>query len=279
MNNTDIAKLEKQAAKCRQTILRMVRAFHAGHLGPAFSCIDFVTAIYFHAMNIAPSNPHKADRDRFLLSAGHKCLAQYAALTELGYFDEKILETFGQLHSKIPDHPDMHKLPGIEVNTGALSHGLNIACGMALSARLDKNDSKVYIIMGDGELAEGSSWEAAAVAAHYKLDNIIVFVDQNNLQISGRTYDVMDFRPIGEHFKGFGWAVQEVDGHDMSQIVTTLDELPAEKGKPTVVVAHTTKGKGCSFADDQASYHYWKPSEEEIVKAENEIAEILKRME
>ena len=278
MDKTGIRELELQAAKCRKAVLRMVKANQAGHLGPAFSCMDFVTAIYFHSMKIDPKNPKMADRDRFILSAGHKCLAQYAALSELGFFEESVLDTFGSLHAKIPGHPDMHKLPGVEANTGALGHGLNLACGMALAARLDDNGSKVFVIMGDGELAEGSNWEAAAVAAHYNLDNIVVVVDQNNLQISGRTYDVMDFRPVGEHFAGFGWAVKEIDGHNMEEIVDALDSLPLEKGKPNLIVAHTTKGKGCSFAEDQASFHYWKPSGDDFEKAMKEIDDSIERM-
>ncbi len=278
MDKTGIRKLELQAAYCRKAVLRMVKANHAGHLGPAFSCMDFVTAVYFHAMKVDPKNPKLPERDRFILSAGHKCLAQYAALSELGFFDEAVLDTFGSLDAKIPGHPDMHKLPGVEANTGALGHGLNLACGMGLAARLDDNGSRVFVIMGDGELAEGSNWEAAAVAAHYKLDNIVVIVDQNNLQISGRTYDVMDFTPVADHFTGFGWAAREVNGHDMGEIVDALDALPFEKGKPNLIVAHTTKGKGCSFAEDQASYHYWKTTDETLLQAEKEIADIIERM-
>ena len=277
MSSANIPQLELQAAKCRKAILRMVRANGAGHLGPSYSCIDIVTALYFYAMKIDPKNPKMPDRDRFLLSAGHKCMAQYSALAEHGYFDEKILDTFGMIHSKIPGHPDMYKLPGVEANTGSLGHGLNIACGMALAAKNDNNGSRVFVIMGDGELAEGSNWEAAAVASHYKLDNIVVFVDQNNLQISGRTLDVMNFTPIGDHFKGFGWAAKEIDGHDMSQIVGVIDSLPFEEGKPNLIVAHTIKGKGCSFAEGIASFHYWKACEDDLTKAEEELSDILEK--
>jgi len=182
-------------------------------------------------MKVDPENPGLPDRDRFLLSAGHKCLAQYAALAEKGFFPKDVLDTYGELNSHIPGHPDMHKLPGVEANTGALGHGLSIAVGMALGMRLDGCDSKVYVVMGDGELAEGSSWEAAAAAAHYGIDSLVVFVDFNGLQISGRVQDIMNFTPIADHFAGFGWAVHEIDGNSMEEIVDVLDGLPLEKGK------------------------------------------------
>ena len=279
MNTKDIKGLELTAAKCRRNVLRMVEASHHGHLGGAMSCLDIVTALYFYKMNIRPEDPAWADRDRFLLSAGHKCMVQYAVLAERGYFDKAVLDTYGALKTKIPGHPDMHKLPGVEANTGALGHGLSIASGMALGLRSEGKDSKDYVVMGDGELAEGSNWEAAAVAAHYGLDNLTVFVDFNGLQISGKVQDIMNFTPIAEHFAAFGWAVRDIDGNDMAEVVNTLDSLPLEKGKPNLIVAHTIKSRGISFAENKASYHYWTPKGDELAQAIGEVEASIANLE
>lgn len=272
MTEKELAGLKLQATNCRLSVLRMLRASHHGHIGGAFSAMDIVTALYFYQMHIDPSNPSMADRDRFILSAGHKCLCQYAALAERGYFPKEILDTYGSLDAKIPGHPDMHKLPGIEANTGALGHGLSIAVGMALAQRLDHQKSKVYVVMGDGELAEGSNWEAAAAAAHHKLDNLVVFVDFNGLQISGRVQEVMDMTPIADHFRAFGWASKDIDGNSMEEIVEALDSLPLETGRPTVIVAHTIKAKGLSFGEDDAAYHFWNTTDDLMDRAERELS-------
>ncbi|MFZ3070854.1 MAG: transketolase [Anaerolineaceae bacterium] len=274
-DSTEIKELEHLALKCRRKVLRMVRASGHGHLGGAFSCIDIVTALYFHTMNVYPQNPLLEERDRFVLSAGHKCMAQYAVLAERGYFEEEILDTYGQLKSRLPGHPDMHKLPGIEANTGALGHGLSISVGMALGLRADKKASRVFTITGDGELPEGSNWEAAAAASHYGLDNFNVFVDNNGLQISGRTVDIMNMQPIAERFHAFGWETAEIDGNNMTEVVSVLDSLPLKLGKPSLIVAHTVKSKGLSFAEDKAEFHYWKPSLDELQQAENELDQML----
>ncbi len=279
MRTDNIKELEILAQKSRQNVLRMIRANGSGHLGPAYSCIDIVTALYFHGMDIDPKNPKKADRDIFLLSAGHKGMAQYAVLAEAGFFEKSILDTFGQFQSPIPGHPDMHKLSGIEANTGSLGHGLNLACGIALAKKQDGLKSRVFVITGDGELAEGSNWEAAAVAAHYGLDNLVLFVDRNGLQISGQTKDVMSFEPVADHFEGFGWMTKEIVGNDMKEIVSAIDAVPFEKGKPNLVVANTVKGKGFSKAENQVDYHYWKPSTEDMALAEKELAAKIAELE
>jgi transketolase len=244
----------------------MIEAGHAGHMGGAMSCIDIVTALYFYAMNVDPKNPAMPGRDRFILSAGHKCMAQYAVLCQRGFFDEKVLDTYGSLNSKIPGHPDMHKLPGVEANTGALGHGLSIGLGMALGLRMDGAKAKTFVVMGDGELAEGSNWEAAAAAAQHGADNLVVFADCNGLQISGKTADIMNMAPA-ERFAAFGWAVKEIDGNSMGEITGVLDAAPFTPGKPSFVAAHTIKARGVSFAEGIAKYHYWKPSAEELQKA------------
>ena len=279
MTKQGIKDLELSAAKSRRNVLRMVEASHHGHLGGAMSCLDIVTALYFYKLKIRPDDPKWADRDRFLLSAGHKCMVQYAVLAERGYFDKAVLDTYGALKTKIPGHPDMYKLPGVEANTGALGHGLSIATGMALALRADGKDAKVYVVMGDGELAEGSNWEAAAAAAHYGLDNLVVFVDFNGLQISGKVQDIMDFTPISDHFAAFGWAVRDIAGNNMEEVVRTLDALPLEKGKPSLIVAHTVKSKGISFAENKAAYHYWTPKGDEMAQAIHEVETSIAELE
>lgn len=279
MTKKELIELKLHATKCRLNVLRMVKASGHGHIGGAYSAMDIVTALYFYKMNVDPKNPQMEDRDRFILSAGHKCLVQYANLAEKGFFPKDVLDTYGSLGCHIPGHPDMHKLPGVEANTGALGHGLSIAVGMALSLRLSKMPSKVYVIMGDGELCEGSNWEAAAAAAHYKLNNLVAFVDFNGLQISGRVQEVMDMTPIADHFKAFGWEVKDIDGNDMQQVVDTLDSLPLNPEKPTLIVAHTVKAKGLSFGENDAAYHFWSPAPGQLEQAEAELNELAAQYE
>ncbi len=275
----DINQLKLEAARCRMNVLRMLRSSGAGHVGGALSAMDIVTALYFYKMHASAGAPKDPARDRFILSAGHKCLCQYAVLGERRYFSKEIFDTYGKLRSVIPGHPDMKKLPGVEANTGALGHGLAIADGMALSLRMDYPNAKVYVVMGDGELAEGSNWEAAAVAAHYGLDNVVLIVDFNTLQISGRVKDVMNFTPIGERFAAFGWAVRDIDGNNMEEIVSALDAVPFEKGRPTCIVAHTVKCKGLPFGEDDVAYHYWKPTPEQLDEAEKIVGDSIKELE
>lgn len=271
MPREEVPALEKRAANCRRHVVRLVRSSGCGHLGGALSCLDILAALYFRTMRYDPANPKLPDRDRFVLSAGHKCMALYAVLAESGFFDKSVLDTYGKLNSKIPGHPDMHKLPGVEANTGALGHGLSISVGMALGLRLKGFGSRVFTLMGDGELPEGSNWEAAAAAAHYGLDNLVAFVDANGLQISGATREIMNMQPIAARFAAFGWATREIDGNNMAQVAACLDRLPAAKGKPTLIVANTVKGKGLSFAENKVDYHYWKAGAEELAQAEKEL--------
>lgn len=278
MNQEELKQLKVTALRCRQNVLRMIRANGSGHLGPAFSCMDIVTALYFHVMDVDAGQPDKEERDRFLLSAGHKGMAQYAVLAEKGFFDKAVLDSFGQFKCLIPGHPDMHKLPGIEASTGSLGHGLNLACGMALALRQDKKKSRVFVLAGDGELAEGSNWEAAAVAAQYKLDNLCVIIDANGLQISGHTKEVMSYEPITGHFAGFGWAVAEMDGNHMEEIVAAFDRLPLQSGKPSLIVAHDIKAKGFSELEDQVGCHYWAPAPDAMVRAEKELEDAIKEV-
>lgn len=278
MDKREILKLEFTALNIRRDILRLIRAGEAGHVGGALSSVEILTALYFNLLRIDPGNPNWPQRDRFVLSAGHKCLVLYAALAERGFFDKSILDTYGALDSRIPGHPNMHKLPGVETNTGALGHGLSIAGGMAIGLRLDKSPARVYVLMGDGELAEGSNWEAASAAAMHKLDNLIVFVDRNKLQISGPTIEVMSYEPLDKRWSSFGWGVRVIDGHNLKSIIKNVREAPFEKGKPSVIIADTLKSKGLSFAEGKVSYHYWKTKPQEMEQAEHDLANIEKQL-
>ena len=274
MDSKEILKLEFTALNIRRNILRLIRAGESGHIGGALSTVEIVTSLYFNLLNIDPANPKWTQRDRFVLSAGHKCLVLYAALAERGFFDKSVLDTYGALDSKVPGHPNMHKLPGVETNTGALGHGLSIAGGMALGLRHDKSPAKVYVLMGDGELAEGSNWEAASAASMHKLENLIVFVDRNKLQISGPTIEVMSYEPLDERWRSFGWGVKVIDGHNLETIINTVKQAPFEKGKPSVIIADTVKSKGLSFAEGKVSYHYWKSNPEEMEQAKRDLDNI-----
>ena len=267
-------ELKRTGVRIRRNVLRMMRGGHSGHIGGAFSAADIITALYCKVMKVDPQNPKWPERDRFVLSAGHKCLALYAVLAERGFFDTSILDTYGSLGTILGGHPDMHKVPGVETSTGALGHGLSIAGGMAMGLRMDGLDSRVYVVMGDGELAEGSNWEAASAASHHGLDNLLLFVDRNTLQMCGRTVDVMCYEPLDRRWEAFGWSVREIDGHDMRQIVENARDFPFEKGKPSVIIANTVKSKCLSFAEDKAEYHYWTATEEEMKIADQCLLEI-----
>jgi transketolase len=278
LNKSEKTALEKMAVQNRKNVLRLMRAGRMGHIGGALSAIDIMTALYFKIMQVDPQNPDWQQRDRFVLSAGHKCLALYATLAEKGFFSHTVLDTYGALGSKLGGHPDMYKVPGVETNTGALGHGLSIAGGMAMGLKMDGLDAKVYVIMGDGELAEVSNWEAAAAASHHKLDNLLVFVDRNHLQISGPTVDVMNYEPLDKRWRAFGWRVREIDGHNLEQIVANATDIPFEKGKPSVIIADTVKSKGVSFAENKVDFHYWKATDEDLEIAERELDAIEERI-
>ncbi len=274
LSNEEEIKLKKTAVQIRKHVLRMIKAGGAGHIGGALSCTDILTALYFKILRVDPQNPAWPERDRFVLSAGHKCLALYGTLAERGFFDSSVLDTYGALCTKLGGHPDMHKLPGIESNTGALGHGLSISGGMAMGLKMDGLDSKVYAVLGDGELAEGSNWEAAAAASHHQLDNLVAFVDRNKFQHGGRTVDFMSYEPLDKRWEAFGWAVRVIDGNDMQQIYGNVTDTPFEKGRPSMIIADTIKSKGLPFMEDKASFHYWKVNEEEMEIAEQALQEI-----
>jgi transketolase len=273
-NRSEIAGLEEKALHLRRTMVAMMARAGTGHLGPAMSSTELVTALFFHALRISPGDPDKPDRDRFVMSAGHKCGILYAALAEKGYITRGTLDTFLEFDKTLGGHPDMRKVPGVDASTGSLGHGLPIGVGMAIAGKYDGLDYRVFVLLGDGELAEGSNWEAALSAHHFKLDNLVAIIDRNRLQIDGPTEEVMALEPLTDKWRSFGWAVSEIDGHDLAAIVGVLDQLPLEKGKPSVIIAPTTKGKGVSFMENQVTWHHKAPSKEEAVKALEELGTV-----
>lgn len=267
MERKDISYYEKIASKVRVDIVKALYHAGSGHPGGSLSAADIVTALYFGEMNIDPQNPKMEGRDKFILSKGHAAPAQYAALGERGYYPVEDMMTLRKLGSKFQGHANMHYVPGIEMSTGSLGQGFSSSIGFALANRLDGNDARTYVLLGDGELQEGIVWEAAMAAAHYHLTNLTAIIDWNGLQIDGRNEDVMNVKPIDEKFKAFGWDVQMIDGHDFQQIFDALDHARACTDKPSCIVAKTVKGKGVDFMEDQAGWHGKAPSEEEAKSA------------
>ncbi len=268
----DINLLSKTANELRKNVVKMICNAKSGHPGGSLSAADIVTALYFSEMNVDPKNPRMEDRDRFVLCKGHAAPVLYAALAEKGYFEKDLLMTLRKYGSPLQGHPDMKKLPGVDASTGSLGQGLSIANGMALAGKLDKKDYRVYALLGDGEQQEGQVWEAAMTAAHYGLDNLCAFLDSNGLQIDGEVEKVMNVAPLDEKWRAFGWHVIEINGHDFKEILDALDEARAVKGKPTMVIAKTVKGKGVSFMENLASWHGSAPNAEQTEKALEELS-------
>ena len=267
----DYTQFERTAANIRTGIIKAVHNAGSGHPGGSLSAADLVTALYFKEMNIDPKNPKMEGRDKFILSKGHAAPAQYAALAERGYFPKEDILQLRKLGSPFQGHPNMKKVPGIEMSTGSLGQGFSVAGGMAMANKLDQNPGRIYVLLGDGELQEGLVWEAAMSAAHYNLDNLTAIVDWNGLQIDGKNEDVMTVAPIDEKFQAFGFHTISIDGHDFGQIFAAFDEARACKGKPTVIIAKTHKGRGVSFMEDQAGWHGKAPNEEEAKQAVAEL--------
>ncbi|MBI5694465.1 MAG: transketolase [Nitrospirae bacterium] len=267
-------ELNRMACRIRTDIVEMLNQAGSGHTGGSLSAADIITALYFHKLRHNPADPNWAGRDRFILSKGHAAPVLYAALARSGYFPVGELKTLRQVGSRLQGHPDSKKLPGVEVSTGSLGQGLSMACGVALSARLDKMDTRVYALLGDGELQEGQVWEAVMLAAHYGLENLTAIVDNNGLQIDGACSEVMCVDPISDKFKAFGWDVIDIDGHDIAAIVDALDRAGTGRGRPTAIVAKTIKGKGCSLFEGKVEYHGTPPSDEELKVALEEIGKV-----
>jgi len=267
LNDQTVVELEIIARRLRVEILKMLNTARSGHTGGSLSAIDVLTVLYFHQLCHDPENPAWEERDRFVLSKGHAAPALYACLAEAGYFSREELKTLRRLGSSLQGHPDMNKTPGVEVCTGSLGQGLSQAVGLALAARLKDDKSRIYALLGDGELQEGQVCEAAMAAAHYRLDNLCAIVDANGLQIDGEVEKVMGVAPVGPKFLAFNWHVLEVDGHDLRAISHAFDEAGKFRGRPTLIVARTVKGKGVPFFEHKASYHGVPPSDDELNRA------------
>lgn len=251
------------SAQIRIDIVEMLTESASGHPGGSLSSADIVTKLFYDEMNINPENPKDENRDRFVLSKGHAAPVLYSALCRRGFFEPSELKTLRKINSNLQGHPNMNDVSGIDMSTGSLGQGISAAVGMALAGKMDKKDYKVYALLGDGELEEGQVWEASMCAAHYKLDNLIIFVDFNGLQIDGEITQVMNPTPIDKKFEAFGWNVLVIDGHDFSEITGALEEAKLYKGAPTAIIAKTIKGKGVSFMENQASWHGTAPSKEQ----------------
>jgi len=266
-----VDEMKEMAKTLRRHIIRMTARAGSGHPGGSLSSADIVTALFFSHLRHDPNNPRWADRDRFVLSKGHAAPLLYAALAEAGYLPVEELMTLRQLHSRLQGHADVTATPGVEVSTGSLGQGLSMGVGMALAARLDRRDYRVYVLLGDGECEEGQVWEAAMSAAHFKADNLVAIIDRNRQQIDGWTYEVMDTEPMDEKWRAFGWHAIGVDGHDLDQILGALDEAGTVKGKPTIIIARTTKGKGVSFMENNLDFHGRAPTADEEERALKEL--------
>ena len=269
MYTTD--ELKQIAKKVRLGILEEVYSANSGHPGGALSCTDILTALYFNLANIDPDNPQKEDRDRIILSKGHATAALYSTLAHRGYFDVSELKTFRKLHSNLQGHPSLGKVKGVDMTSGSLGQGLSIANGMALAEKMDNKGYYTYVILGDGEIEEGQIWEAAMSAAHYKLNKLVVFVDNNNLQIDGKITEVNSPTPISEKFAAFGFNVFEIDGHNFDEIQNAVANAKQSQDKPTAIIAKTVKGKGVSFMENQVGWHGKAPNEEQYNMAIEEL--------
>jgi len=268
---TDINELKGLSKSIRKNIIEQVYSASSGHPGGALSIADILTVLYFNQMNINPEKPDDENRDRFILSKGHASAALYAVLAKKGYFPKEDLKTFRKLGSFLQGHPDMKNVPGVDMTTGSLGQGLSAANGMAMISKLDRKGIRVYCLVGDGEIEEGQIWEAAMTSSKYKLDNLCLIVDNNNLQIDGTVEEVMSSYPIDEKFKSFGFNVINIDGHDYEQIINAFESAKTCKGKPTVIIAKTIKGKGVSFMENQVGWHGKAPKEEQYTKAMEEL--------
>ena len=269
----DIKELEKKSNEVRKGIIEAVYNGKSGHPGGSLSIADIITVLYFNEMNINPEKPNDESRDRLVLSKGHCAPALYSALANRGFFETEELKTLRNIESRLQGHPDMKHIPGVDMTTGSLGQGLSSANGMAIAGKLDNKDYRVYCILGDGEIEEGQIWEAAMASAKYKLDNLCVIVDNNNLQIDGTIEEVMSSYPIDEKFRSFGFQVINIDGHDIEQILKAFEVAKTIKEKPTCIIAKTIKGKGIDFMENQVGWHGKAPNEEQYNQAMRQLGQ------
>ena len=267
LNSSEIKNFESKAKNIRKNIVEMVYSAQSGHPGGSLSIVDILTVLYFKELRVDVNNPHSENRDRLVLSKGHCSPALYSVLAEKGFIPQKDLISFRKIDSYLQGHPDMKKIPGVDMTSGSLGQGLSVSNGMALAGKLDKKDYRVYCILGDGEIEEGQVWEAAMTCSHYQLDNVCVIVDHNNLQIDGAIDEVMNSKPIDKKFESFGFNVIVIDGHNYENIAEAFDRAKECKEKPTAIIANTTKGKGVSFMENQVGWHGKAPNEEQYQQA------------
>lgn len=267
-----IRRLERKANELRQDVIRMTHAAGSGHPGGSLGAADLIAALYFHVLRLDSDNPRWPDRDRFVLSKGHACPVLYAALAHRGFFARRHLGTLRQTGSILQGHPDMLKTPGLDTTSGSLGNGLAVGLGMALSGRLDGRDFRVYVMLGDGDCQEGCTWEAAMKTAHEGLGNLTVVFDYNQSQVDGRTWDIVDLEPVAEKWRAFNWAVREIDGHNMTEVLHAFDWARSVDERPTLILAHTIKGKGVSFmVEDPVTWHGKAPNTEQAEQALDEL--------
>lgn len=271
MGSLQVGDLGQLAAKVRRHSVEMTHNAKASHVGSSLSMVELLAVLYGRALRVEPSRPEWPERDRFVLSKGHGCAAYYAVLAEVGFFPLEWLETFYQDGSKLAGHATHTHVPGIEISTGSLGHGLSVATGMALTAKRDSQSWRVFCLLSDGECDEGSTWEPILFAPQHRLDNLVAIVDFNKIQSLGTVKEVMDLDPFGDKWRSFGWAVREIDGHNLAEIEAVLASLPFEPGRPSCVIAHTVKGKGVSFMEDRLLWHYRTPQGEEYAAALAEL--------
>jgi transketolase len=271
-------ELKIKSIQYRKKLLKYIKKANAGHTGGSLSCVDILNVLYNRVLNVSPDNFNDPRRDRYIQSKGHSAEALYVVLADKGFFPESELETLCQYRSHYVGHPT-RKVNGIEHNTGALGHGLAFGIGVALAAKKDNANYKVYVLLGDGELVEGSNWESFLIAAHYSMDNLTAIVDRNNLQITGRTEDVCDVEPLEKKFRAFNWHVEIVDGHDISVLTDILSKIPFEKNKPNMVIANTIKGKGVSFIENDHTWHHHVPNDQQYQQAQEELDRLLTKLE
>ncbi len=275
MDTNTITQLKEKAQIIRKDIINMLTEAKSGHPGGSLSAVEIMVYLYFEEMQVDPKDPKNEDRDRFVLSKGHGAPVLYSVLAEKGYFPKEELMKLRKINSMLQGHPDMKETPGVDISTGSLGQGLSAANGMALAGKLDKKDYNVYVLIGDGEMQEGQIWEAAMTAAHYKLDNIIAFIDNNGLQIDGFNKDVMNIEPIKEKWQAFGWNTLNIDGHNFEEIEEAIIKAKNTKGKPTAIIAKTIKGKGVSFMENQAGWHGVAPNKDQAEQALKELEVLL----
>lgn len=279
MDQKELKTLALTAAKVRSLAMDEVYTAGAGHIGGSLSIADVVTTLYFHTMHVDPEDPKDPERDRFVLSKGHTSPGLYAALALRGFFPVETLKLFRSIEGDLSGHPEMNKVPGVDMSTGSLGQGISAAVGMALAGKIDRKAYRVYAVLGDGEIEEGQVWEAFMAAAKYKLDNLCAVIDVNGLQIDGATADVMPSEPLDKKLEAFNWNVITIDGHDFEAIIAAFEAAKAHKGQPTMILAKTTKGKGVSFMENKAAWHGVAPNEEQYVQAHAELIATIEKLE